>query len=424
MTKAYVALLLSIGVCCIAQAASPSFPGNEDLRHVRSLADVRLSPDANRVLVQITDATADGGRGHLWLIDAAANRSRQLTFSPTADKVGEHHGRWVQDGAAVLFLAKRGERTQLYRLPMTGGEAHAYELAVAPPVDASTVADVIPPRKADDPAAKRDPLPLEVSDFEVAPSGKLIALLAADPETPGEKKQKEDKADAVWVDHDVHGKRLYLMDVESGKLQAVALAPDVTAVSWNKSADRLIALIEGPNHQSDLGPETQTWVVQTVDPGHPTRLKEMPPTTERLSPRSEDSAHLYFLAQAEQDAPPGYADLYAMKLSDHSSVNLSRGFSGSGAGGDKPLSVGNDVLQAVQLGFGKSYLRVRDGKSEVLQFESPVVGRLDTDAKHAAWVWVGQSGTQAPRLFYAKTLGRAGGESWTRRPRHRLLGRP
>ena len=47
-----------------------------------------------------------------------------------------------------VFLAKRGERTQLYRLPMTGGEAHAYELAVAPPVDASTVADVIPPRKA------------------------------------------------------------------------------------------------------------------------------------------------------------------------------------------------------------------------------------------------------------------------------------
>jgi dipeptidyl aminopeptidase/acylaminoacyl peptidase len=405
MEKPYVALLLLAGIGSFAHAADPSFPGNEDLRHVRSLADVRLSPDANRVLVQISDATAEGGRGHLWLVDVAGNTSRQLTYSPTADKGGEHHGRWVQDGAAIVFLAKRGERTQLFRLPMTGGEAHAYDLTVAPPVDASTLADVIPPRKADDPPTKHDSLPLEVSDFEVSPTGKLIALLAADPETPGEKKQKDDKADAVWVDHDLHGKRLYLMDVESGKLQAVALAPDVTAVSWNKSADRLIALIEGPNHQADLGPETQTWLVPVADPGHPVQIKQMPPTTERVA-WSEDASHVYFLAQAEQDGPPGYADLYTMTLSDHTIMNLSRTFSGS-VSSDKPLSVGNEVLQAVQLGFGKSYLRVRDGKSEVLQFESPVVGKLDTDAKHAAWVWVGQSGTQAPRLFYAKSLGRA-----------------
>ena len=31
-----------------------------------------------------------------------------------------------------------------------------------------------------------------------------------DPETPGEKKQKEAKADAVWVNHEIHLTRLYL----------------------------------------------------------------------------------------------------------------------------------------------------------------------------------------------------------------------
>ena len=108
----------------------------------------------------------------------------------------------------------------------------------------------------------RSPCRSRSAIFEVAPAGRLIAILAADPQTPGEKQQKEDKADAVWVDHDLHGKRLYLLDAESGKLDPVALPPDVTAVSWNKSGDRLIASIEGPNHVSDLGPETQTWLVR------------------------------------------------------------------------------------------------------------------------------------------------------------------
>jgi len=398
---------LLVLVCAIStvRGATPGFPVNEDLRHVRTLSDPHLSPDASRVLVQIADATADGGRTHLWLVDVAANTSRQLTWSPAADKGGEHNGRWVQEGAAIVFLAKRGEKTQLFRLPMTAGEAHAYDLSVVPPVDASTVPDVIPPKKPDDAPPKRDPLPIEVADFEVSPTGKLIALLAADPETPGEKKQKEDKADALWVDHDLHGKRLYLMDAESGKLDPVALAPDVTAISWDKSGERLIALVEGPNHLSDLGPQTQAWLVQVSDPAHPARINEMPVTTERVA-WAEDGTRIYYLAQSERDAPPGYLDLYAMKLADHSVANLTRDFNGS-LNGDKPLLYGSDVLQAVQLGFGVSYLRLRDGRSEVLQFESPVVNRLDTDLKHTGWVWLGQSGAQAPRLFFAKTLGRA-----------------
>jgi dipeptidyl aminopeptidase/acylaminoacyl peptidase len=398
-------LLVLAGTLSRTCGAEPAFPTNEELRHVGALSDARLSPDAGRVLVQMADATADGGRSHLWLVDVAANSSRQLTWSPAADKGGEHNGRWVQEGAAIVFLAKRGERTQLFRLPMTGGEAHAYELSVVPPVDASTVPDAIPPKKPDDAPPKRDPLPIEISDFEVSPTGKVIALLAADPETPGEKKQKEEKADALWVDHELHGNRLYLLDVESGKLEPVALAPDVGAVSWDKESDRLIALIEGPNHAGDLGPATQAWLVKTADPGHPTPLKEIPPTTERVA-WSDDGSRLYFLAQSEHDAPPGYSDLYTMKLADHSIANLTRDFNGS-ISGEKPLAYGSDVLQAVQLGFGKSYLRLHDGKSEVLQFESPVVGQLDTDVKHAAWVWVGQSGAQAPRLYYARSLGRA-----------------
>ena len=409
ITLCSLLLLLLAGPVSTVQGATPGFPSNEDLRHVRSLSDPRLSPDAGRVLVQIADSTADGGRSHLWLVDVSANTSRQLTWSPTADKSGERHGRWALDGSVIVFLAKRGERTELFRLPMSAGEAHAYDLKVAPQVDASTAQDAIPPRKAGDapaPAqAKLQPLPIEIADFEVAPAGKLIAVLASDPQTPGEKQQKEDKADAVWVDHDLHGKRLYLLDAESGKLDSVALPPDVTAVSWNKTGDRLMASIEGPNHVSDLGPETQTWLVQVGDLAHPARIKELPNTAERIA-WSEDGTRIYYLAHSERDTPYEYLDLYSMKLSDRSTAALTQDFNGS-TSNEKPIAYGGDILQAVQLGFGTTYLRVRDGKAEVMQFESPVVNRLDSESKHGGWVWTGQSGAQAPRLYFAKTLGRA-----------------
>src|ERR1700742_518919 len=79
-------------------AADAGTPSNEDLRHVRAIAEPQISPDGNRVLIRVTDATADGGRHHLWLVDVGANTTRQLTFSPTADKLGEHDARWLGDG--------------------------------------------------------------------------------------------------------------------------------------------------------------------------------------------------------------------------------------------------------------------------------------------------------------------------------------
>ena len=106
----------------------------------------------------------------IWVVDVLKNTSRQLTRSAAGDKAGEHQGRWLQD--AVLFLAKRGEHTQLFRLPMEGGEAQAFDLSIAPPVDASLEADAIPPRAKPEPAANRDPLPLDVDvSFKRHPMG-------------------------------------------------------------------------------------------------------------------------------------------------------------------------------------------------------------------------------------------------------------
>src|ERR1700761_5122291 len=106
--------------------ASRGYPSNEDLRHYGLMQDPQLSPDGKRVLVQIKDATADGGRSHLWSIASDGGPPPQLTFSPDADKEGESLGRWMPDGRSILFLAHRAARAELFRLPLEGAEARAF----------------------------------------------------------------------------------------------------------------------------------------------------------------------------------------------------------------------------------------------------------------------------------------------------------
>jgi dipeptidyl aminopeptidase/acylaminoacyl peptidase len=416
-------VVCSISVCVvsprIARAADDvHFPSNEDLRHVRAMSQPRLSPDGHSILIQITDSTADGAKSHLWLVDIRQNTARQLTWSSPQEKRGEYAGRWMPDSDSILFLAHRGEHTQLYRLPMEGGEARPYDLKIAPPVDASTLPDAIPPRpdptssKKDAAPAKTDPVAIDVENYEPSPDGKLIAVLARDPQTPGEKKQSDDKADAVWVNHEQHGSRLYLLSTDDDKLTPVAVPPDVHGIAWSRQGDRLIAIADGMNEAGDLAPANSAWMVAVSDPAHPaSQIKELPATIQGGS-WSEDGKRFYFLAQTGRDAPPGYHDIYALTFADNSVKNLTANLDGS-VGRGLPIVEDGKVLAEAQIGTRVTVLRIDTGKNgaesrEPVKFDTATVTQLNTNAKQNGWVWLGASSTQPPALFYAEKLGREG----------------
>lgn len=412
-----------------ASAIAPHFPTSEDLRHIKAMSAPQLSPDGKQALFTITDSTADGAKAHLWIvpIPAGAEKARQLTFSPPADKRGEHNGQWAPDGSAIFFLAKRDEHTQLFRLDLRGGDAALYDLKVMPTVDDSKEKNAIPPPGADKTAEKQkedkpaeadkdkkpEPLPIDVSGFAPSNDGKWLAVWARDPETPGEKKQKDAKADASWVNHETHVTRIYLAALHpdgsvDGALKPVTVPPDVHGALWSQSADRLLVFTEAPNGASDLGPAGAAWIVDSSSPDKPAKLEAVPATV-RGGAFSADGSTIVFAAQTPEDAPPGYDELFALPATGSNTPRpLSSGFAGQLNAAD--LHFTPDGFVVAQAGIGTRMMPVRialDAKPQPAPIDlgAAVVTGLNTNLKHTGWLWLADNGGRQQRLCYAQHLG-------------------
>jgi len=408
--------------------ATPAFPTNEQMRHFRGLGNPRLSPDGTRVLVQITDSTADGAKSHLWLVNVGGGEARQLTFSPSGDKRGERAGEWMPDGKSILFLAKRGEHTALFRLPMDGGEAREIELKVPALADESKRPGALPTPAAEAAKEKKagektepvgDSLPIDVGSYRVSPDGKTIALVVNDPETPGEKKQKDAKADAEWVDHGLHRTRLYLLDVASveaaqkdgaakdaaPKLTLVTLPVDVRGASWSSDSSKLVVDAEEPNGVDELGPAGSTWIVMASDPAHAVKVEEIPKTAGGAV-WSKDGASIVYEAQAKRDAPPGVGDVYVYTVATKTIKDLTDGFAGSVGRGEPVALADGGVLEGAEIGVEEGLVRsTADGKMERVKMPVAVVGAVETNNAQNGWVYVGSSGGLVTELLYSSSLG-------------------
>ncbi|HWD37331.1 MAG TPA: prolyl oligopeptidase family serine peptidase [Fimbriimonas sp.] len=372
---------------------APHFPTNEDLRHLKRISDPVPSPDGRQVLFVITESTADGASSHLWLADVASNTSRQLTYSPPNVKTGESDGRWMPDGKSILFLASRGEHRQLFELPMSGGEAHSFTVKVTPQVDTS--------KKQASAADKPAPIEADVQSFSISPNGKSIALIVGDPQTEGEQAETTKKSDAVWVDHDPHGSRLYLFDPETSKVTAVPVPANVTAATWSHDGSRLF-VTQGPlDGSDDLDFSTTSWLVDASSI-KAERIGDLPRSL-FTAEWSADDKSIWFTAQTRKDAPPLYADLYRYDLASKSIKTAVQDFEGSVGFSLSSLRNG-DLLVDVGLGFRQCAIRVSGEKRQMVTFSAPFSGAFATNAQQNAWVYIGSGSTQPSTLYYTSDI--------------------
>jgi dipeptidyl aminopeptidase/acylaminoacyl peptidase len=420
---------------------APHFPTSDDLRHLKSIGGPQLSPDGTQALFTVTDSTADGAKPHIWVVAInGSEKARQLTFSPPSDKRGERNPQWAADGAAIFFLAHRGENTQIFRLDLRGGEAAPYDLKVVPTVDESKEKNVIPPPGSDkkdekktdsttsdkpqDAAAKKDDTKkpdaapesaaIDVAGFAQSADGKWLTVWARDPQTPGEKKQSDAKADASWVNHEKHGTRLYLAALKAdgavdGALKAVAIAPDVRGAVWSATADRLLVHTEAPNDLSDLGPAGAAWIVDAATPDKPAKIEAIPATVGGGAWRADGSG-IVFSAATPEDAPPGYDELFALSFADASArpIRLTTGFAGQLNASALFFSPDGSVITQAGIGMRSAVVRIAlDGKSNPTPIDlgAPVITGFNTNRKQTGWLWLAESGAQPEKLCYARQVG-------------------
>ncbi|MCJ8304346.1 S9 family peptidase [Shewanella sp.] len=143
---AIILAMAGAGVAMSAQASSPQPFKVQDLVKINKLHSSTLSNDGNSIVFGIKKFDAKGkASSDLYIQDLTqmGSKPKQLTFAAGT----EHSAVFSADDQSVYFLASRNGSSQVYKLPLTGGEA----------------------RQVSD-------LPLDVEGFKLSQDGKQVVL--------------------------------------------------------------------------------------------------------------------------------------------------------------------------------------------------------------------------------------------------------
>lgn len=119
----------------------------QDQVTLKRLSGFKVSPDGTKAVfaLRTTDLEANKGRIDLWLVGTDGKGLRQLT----SHEGNETDPVWAPDGSAIYFLAARSGSSQVWRLPLDGGEA-----------------------------VQVTKLPLDVDAFKLTPDGQTVVFAA------------------------------------------------------------------------------------------------------------------------------------------------------------------------------------------------------------------------------------------------------
>ncbi|HZS60663.1 MAG TPA: S9 family peptidase [Gemmatimonadaceae bacterium] len=330
----------------------------EQLIAVRRVADLRWSPDGHAVSFTVTEPpSGTTPTRHVWLMTDSA---RQYTYSAKS----EDHARWSPDGTRLAFLSDRDQASQIYIMPVTGGEAIALT------------------------KGKR-----AVQSFEWSPDGKQIAFLGADPKSDAEQKREDDKDDGHPVDRDQDRSHLWMADVATGALRSVLGAPwAVSEIQWLPGGDALV-VVATDHPESDRNTD-RIFVVKAFD--GTMRLLSAPAGPFNRLQVSPDGKHLAFVG-ARGDGPQAH-DLFIIPTDGGTPRNL------TDASIDRPIATyawrrDGTLLVSASEGFDTGVWTVDTlGKSARVQLTKMKLGDMAL-ASTGTIAFVGENATRPPELW-------------------------
>jgi dipeptidyl aminopeptidase/acylaminoacyl peptidase len=208
-----IAIAVLVSVARTIEAARVTV---DDLMRLRSIVDVRISPDGAQVAYAVSTPSlernaheaalyvvATGGGGPARRL---AEETRVFTARLPTPKV-----RWSPDGASISFLGLAGDKPQVFAVAASGGQARALTTA-----------------------------PEGAFAYEWAPDGKSLAYLMRDPVSDEEQRQRKDMSFVTHVGAPDPAARLWLQAL--GATPARVLTPPgqyVDSFSWSPDGREL-----------------------------------------------------------------------------------------------------------------------------------------------------------------------------------------
>ncbi len=257
----------------------------EDLMHVRSLSDVRISPDGKRVAYVVSTPTLKTASHEavLYIVPASGGTPLRLTYSTRVFNrpIPAPWLRWSPDGSLLSFIGLVGETPQVMALAAAGGEAFPVTSVEA-----------------------------GVRSYEWSPDGKRIAFLAPDPVPAEEVERKKEKSYYLQVDHDQRPPRLWVQDVPSGTPRVISAPGQVILdCSWAPDGNSVIySASKEPGFPAQY--KTSIYTVP-VGGGEPHAILQRPGMN-RAPRYSPDGALIAFVSAGGQEGMIGAKDLYVM----------------------------------------------------------------------------------------------------------------
>jgi dipeptidyl aminopeptidase/acylaminoacyl peptidase len=358
------ALFLSLVLA--AQVASAPVLTPEQTLGVRSISDLRVSPDGARVAFVVSEPPKSADRNRdIWLVTIASKETRRLTFTETA----ESSPRWSPDGRTLAFLSDRDGRNQIYLLPMEGGEAT---------------------RLTDGKNAVRS--------FEWAPDGKRIALLATEPRSDAEEKKSKEKDDARVVDKDDKRTRVWMLDMATRSVSQVTRDPwDISDLKWMPRGDAVVVIAtDHPESEQEI---RKICTVSLAD-GRLTTLASPRGPFGQVS-ISPDGGTLAYVG-SRVDGPNPH-DLYLQRIGETAGRNM------TGSTIDRPIGsvawqADGGLVAIVQDGFHSHVYRA--GVERILR-QMTEVDRVNPATlavgAQGPLVFVGDTATQPPEIYVRRT---------------------
>jgi len=111
-------LLLTIGIVDAQTKRPITF---DDLIGMDRITDLQISPDGKTVAFVVTrhDKVQNNTNSNIHLVPIGGGAVQQLTSAPK----GNNNPRWMPDGKSIVFVSSRDGESQVWRVPLGGGEA-------------------------------------------------------------------------------------------------------------------------------------------------------------------------------------------------------------------------------------------------------------------------------------------------------------